>query len=123
MPQDLGKDWGVGILPVYDKDGNLIEDAQQAEVYRSECIYSIGNMTLLTKSLNSSIKNRSFKEKIEGHGKVPGIENLSSLFITTTDIIIPFKAGDNVWDERKIIAREQKLFQEILSIWALTKSN
>jgi hypothetical protein len=76
-------------------------------------------MTLLSKRLNSSIKNTSFDEKIIGNGKTLGIEKLSSLHITVQDIIKPYYEGKKVWDERSIINRENKIFEEVIQIWAL----
>lgn len=119
MPQDFGSNWSVGTLPVYGIDNTQILDAKVAEEYRLECIYSLGNMTLLTKQLNASIKNSSFNKKINGNGRYPGVKDLSTLFITRNDIIDPFLAGDTIWDERKIRNREENLYQEILEIWPL----
>lgn len=117
MPQTLGTHWSLGSLPVYDENGEKIENIQSAEEERMQKIYSIGNMTLLTRSLNSSLKNKSFKSKINGDQKNDGIRKLSTLFITLTDIIHPFDLGENVWDERGISKRTLNLYNEIINIW------
>jgi hypothetical protein len=117
MPQSLSQAWSIGALPVYNVNGEKIEDIKEAESTRYEKIYNLGNMTLLTRSLNSSIKNKRFDLKINGDGRNDGIRKLSSLFITTEDIIKPFHEGNKVWDERNIDKRTKSLFNEIISIW------
>jgi uncharacterized protein with ParB-like and HNH nuclease domain len=117
MPQSLGQSWSIGTLPVYDENGEKIEDIQKAEEMRNSKIYALGNMTLLTRSLNSSIKNKRFEIKINGDSKNDGIRKLSSLFITTNDIIKPLDEGNKVWDERNINERTKLLYKEIVSIW------
>lgn len=119
MPQSLGQHWSIGTLPVYDVNGDKINDILKAEEMRNDRIYAIGNMTLLTRSLNSSIKNKRFDVKIDGDNKNDGIRKLSTLFITTDDIIKPFLEGHKTWDERNINQRTESLFQEIVSIWKI----
>ena len=74
-------------------------------------------MTLLTTSLNSSLRNFEFRRKVEGEGRKKGIKHYSSLSITSEDIVKPYDEGDIIWDEFKISARTKKLTQEVLSIW------
>lgn len=117
MPQNLGSHWSIGNLPVYDDNNQMITDIQIAELTRNEKIYSLGNMTLLTRSLNSSLKNKAFCVKLDGDSKNDGIRKLSTLFITLNDIIHPYDLGDTVWDERKINKRTEDIYKEIISIW------
>lgn len=117
MPQGWEKSKEWIIIPVLDKDGKQIDDAEEARKTRNNQVYSIGNMTLLTRNLNSSLKNNSFECKINGYGNKKGIKEYSKLSITSLDIVEPFDNGDRLWNEAKIIARTQKLANEVLKIW------
>ena len=121
MPQSWEEHWSINLLPVYDVEKDeIINDKLKAEKIRNDNIYSIGNMTLLNKALNSSLKNNEFSRKILGNpneNKSTGIKDLSDLFITKIDIVRVFTEGDKVWDERKIIKREKALSAEFFSIW------
>lgn len=74
-------------------------------------------MTLLTRNLNSSLRDESFEVKVEGRNRMRGMKHYGSLKITTDDILAPFDAGDRVWDEAKIEARTAALEAEFLTTW------
>lgn len=97
-------------LPQKDEDGNLISK-DQAIANRNKVKNQLGNMTLLTASLNRAIKNGSFKDKVNGNGKYPGYKDCSALSITTEII------EENDWNEKTIIERTKKLFDLIKKIW------
>ena len=84
---------------------------------RWDKVYWIGNMTLLTTSLNSSLRNFVFTKKMEGEGRKKGVKSYASLSITKDDIVTPFEQGDRIWDEVKIATRTNQLTTEILAIW------
>ena len=118
MPQAWRENWSN--VPVKDYDNNIITDVATADIRRSEFIYSLGNMTLVTSHFNTSLRNYSFKRKIEGENEKPGYEACSKLTITTNDIIndVYSKNKENpIWDEFQIYERERKLGKEIISIW------
>ena len=52
MPQKWEEYWTS--VPVVDDDGKLIEDVDQQKRIRYSKIYSLGNMTLLNRRLNTS---------------------------------------------------------------------
>ena len=74
-------------------------------------------MTLLTSSLNSSLRNYEFERKINGDGKKKGMKSYADLSITKDDIIKHFDEADKIWDEEKIAKRTKTLSEEILKIW------
>lgn len=115
MPQKWEEYWLNE--PVVDVDGCLINDAKEAKRYRNQMIYSIGNMTLLSGKLNTAIKNKSFREKIEGTSKRKGVRTYASLSITSQDIIADVFDKNKNWNEQKIYERQEKLFGEIEQIW------
>ncbi len=115
MPQKWEEHWPLPPNKVR-ADGTAMSTEESIKD-RYAKIYEIGNMTLLTTSLNSSLRNFEFKRKVEGEGKKKGIKHYSSLTVTSEDIVRPFDNGDTNWDEEKITTRTNKLTQEVLSIW------
>lgn len=115
MPQSWPEHWTT--IPVKTKtDGSLMSKAE-SEADRNQKIYWIGNMTLLTTYLNSSLRHYSYDVKMNGMPRRKGIKVYADLTITKNDLVIPFDAGDTTWDEHKIIARTETLLKEIDAIW------
>ena len=115
MPQKWEEFWNN--VTIKDDEGLEIKDKELAKKERISKIYSIGNMTLLNSSLNTSLRNYEFSRKIEGEGRKKGIRHYADLGITKFDILDQYDAGDNVWDEQKINKRTKDLFTDILTIW------
>jgi len=115
MPQKWEEHW-KDIPEKYKDDGSRM-DEQEARDDRNNKIYWIGNMTLLTSSLNSALRNYTFEKKMNGEGRKKGIKAYADLSITRDDIVEPFEKGDKSWDETKIKTRTDKLAGEIKQIW------
>lgn len=115
MPQKWQDNWSVSVQPVYDENNMLITDMKKAEEVRQSCIYMIGNMTLLTTSLNSSLKNYEFSRKVNGEGKKNGVAKYADLLITK-EVLDNYK-NDPIWDERKIRERTKDIYNEVIQIW------
>jgi uncharacterized protein DUF262/uncharacterized protein DUF1524 len=113
MPQKWSTYWP---LPSTKPDGSSLTE-EDARRERFEKIYWIGNMTLLTGSLNSSLRNVRFEYKITGDDKKKGMGVYGTLSVTRRDIIDPFDRGDKVWDEAKIEKRTVALGNELLAMW------
>ncbi len=120
MPQKWEDHWR-DMPDKRNADGTSM-NPEEAKKDRYEKIYWLGNMTLLTSSLNSALKNYSFGKKMNGEGRKKGIKAYASLSITKDDIVHGFEAGDTDWGEDKIKARTVKLSGEFLEIWG-TKEN
>jgi hypothetical protein len=116
MPQKWEEYWSK--VAVIDELGNTIADDEKAKQYRIEQIYSIGNMTLLKSSLNSSISNYEFERKVEGEGRKRGIKDYAELGITKFDIIEPYNKGDHIWNEEKIRMRTKQITDDVMKIWS-----
>jgi hypothetical protein len=122
MPQKWNEFWSK-IPDKINEDGTpmSLEDSQKDRIDK---IYWIGNMSLLTSSLNISLRNYEFIKKMEGDGRKKGIKAYDDLSITRVDIVEPFDKGDKIWDESKISKRTAALTQEVLEIWKpITKPN
>lgn len=117
MPQKWEEYWSVE--PVIGDDGNEITIWETAKQYRYKIIYSIGNMTLLKSSLNTSLRNYEFKRKVDGEGRKRGIKHYAELGITKLDIIAPYDLGIQTWNEVKIRERTKQISDDILKIWSI----
>lgn len=117
MPQKWQEYWHN--VPIKDEFGEVITDSLKAIEVRERYIYSIGNMTLLSQALNTSLRNREFRIKIEGDNKIDGIKKFSRLSITIDDLIAEYEKSDEgkIWDEKRIRERTEKLAKEVLEIW------
>ena len=115
LPQKWEEYWSD--VPVVDSSANIIDDSGLAKSERYSMIYSIGNMTLLNSSLNTSLRNYEFSRKIEGEGGKKGIRHYADLGITRFDILDVYDSGDQVWNETKISKRTANLANSILTIW------
>jgi hypothetical protein len=79
-------------------------------VTRNRLLHTIGNLTILTKSLNSSVSNGPWE------GKRKALLD-HSLLVMNREI-----TRENTWTEDKIEARSRTLFKIAKSIWPLTAS-
>ena len=112
MPQKWQTAWyGVDS---YDEEGKIV-DRNNVEMFiqeRNRAVRSLGNMTLLTSKLNTSISNSDFETKINGKttGNNPGgIKKYASSLETTNAIVEAYENGV-IWDERQIYKYETKYY-------------
>lgn len=121
MPQKWEEYWSVSTLPVYREDGTEVTDSEEAKKIRASKVYEIGNMTLLTSSLNKTLRNYAFSDKVNGKtiaGKFQdGMKKYGSISITTEVIVLPG------WNEGSISSRTKALTKEFLEIWPNVKEN
>jgi hypothetical protein len=115
MPQKWEQYW-KDLPEKHDAAGGIM-GPDDAKKDRYEKVYWLGNMTLLTSSLNSSLRNFAFQKKMAGDGRKKGVKAYASLSITRDDIVEPFDRGDTIWDETKIAKRTDALSKEVLGIW------
>jgi hypothetical protein len=73
-------------------------------------IYRLGNQTLLTKSLNRSVKNKEFKVKKEEYEKKTG--HLTEL---TKDLLESL-----TWNQAEVVKRSEKLAKDAVALWTWT---
>lgn len=114
MPQKWNQYWGN--VKFVDDLGKEITDAAKGKANRDRKVYMLGNMTLLRSRLNSAIQNYPLQLKIKGDGRKKGIKDYVELTITRKDIVDNYSNGQ-VWNEKTILDRTNKLIDEILSCW------
>lgn len=122
MPQDNSK-WSSVKAYDYDEFGNYIEiiDESSKSLLRNYKVYSLGNMTLLTGSLNSSIGNENIEIKINGDGKIDGIRSYVGTLKIAQEIVDMFD-NDPIWNEKVINARTKDLFDCLNRYYEFTNS-
>ncbi len=86
----------------------IAEDKPESIDYRNKLLHSIGNLTLVTGSFNSSLSNESFIKK------QPEITSNSLLRLNT---FFQNYNNDKTWDESEILIRAESLFPYALKLW------
>lgn len=114
MPKKWETHWSS--VPIVDGDDVLDMQLEESKQHRKQAIESIGNKTLLTCNLNSSIRNAAYDKKISGDGyKKPGYKSHTMLLLTKE--IVSLYETDSNWDENSIVSRANALFDEFLILW------
>ncbi len=102
MPKGWKKeDWPLSI------HGGIETSRRELVESRNRKIDFIGNLTLITRRLNSSTGNRSWSEK------KPELDEHSSLILNKRLL----EAAPQVWDERAIETRSRELARIVLVVW------
>lgn len=114
MPKKWERNWSNVDI---NNNGTVLDPTTtEGKQFRDTMIQSLGNKTLLTSSLNSSVKNAAFAKKIIGDGEQkPGYKAHTTLFVTRE--IVDAADKDPVWDEQHIAMRLEKLYAEFLILW------
>lgn len=101
MPQSWRDNW-----PVPEEQGEMnILGSIDTEIARSMCINKMGNLTLLTHSLNASVSNGPYNVKL------PAVRAHSSLALNRE------LGAYQTWDEEAVAARGLALFEVARSVW------
>lgn len=116
LPQKWEENWSD--LPYVNAKGEKIDEIQ-GRINRQKMVYSIGNMTLLTGKLNTSIQNNKFKVKMEGSPKRKGVKAYAELSITSIDIVEKIYKAHKEWNEYQCLLRQIALTKEVLDIWGI----
>ena len=115
MPQKWAKNWPLpsGEIAPYETvyqaalDNKVIDDKLKSEIeMRQQCVNLLGNLTLVTESLNPSLSNAEWSIKREKLSK--------SLLVLNREIIEKI-----TWDELSINDRSENLGTLVNDIWSL----
>ena len=96
MPKKWRNNWGVADDPDY-RDAKLL---------------TLGNLTIITTALNSSIRDAEWSIKLEGKGNKRGLKAYSSGLEIMNTVLDSF-----VWDEDSISERAYWLAEKSIQIW------
>lgn len=116
MPQKWEDYWNFSVCPVVSvATKEVIADKEKSQEVRNAAIYELGNMTLLSSNLNSSLRNYEFERKVTGEKRKKGIRDYASLDITR-DVVKVYESGKK-WNEVEIRERTKSLTAEFFEIW------
>jgi hypothetical protein len=89
----------------------MTEDDKNGKYHRIEnrnkMLHTIGNLTILTTSLNPSVSNSSFDIKKQEIG------------LQSTVILNTYFLDKVIWDEEEVKKRSQYLYDQIKNIWSV----
>jgi uncharacterized protein with ParB-like and HNH nuclease domain len=115
LPQKWFEFWPLNEQNITEEDFNISMHAVMTEEdkngkyhkieNRNKILHTIGNLTILTTSLNPSVSNSSFEVKKQE------LANQSTVLLNTYFNDIP------LWNEEEIIKRSNFLFKILKSIW------
>ena len=100
LPQEWDRHWPLPVVPAESSEAR-IERTER----RNQLLHSIGNLTLLTKSLNPSVSNGPYRQKraeVLNHSAI----NLNRMFEDVEH-----------WNEDDIIRRGKALFEVARRLW------
>lgn len=101
MPKNWSKNWGT--LPTQDDT-----------IKRNRKLLTLGNLTIITQSLNSSIRDSDWQTKKEGKGDKKGLEDYASGLETMNKYLTL-----SIWDENAINTRAKDLYEIAEKVWAI----
>jgi Protein of unknown function DUF262/Protein of unknown function (DUF1524) len=81
---------------------------EKIEEARERLLHTLGNLTLLTQPLNSSISNGSFSKKRA---------EITEHSVLRLNRFLSGESAPSMWDENSIVQRGQKLYEHIRAIW------
>ena len=87
-------------------------DSQQEKEQRNAALMTIGNLTIIPSSLNSSIRDSNWEIKKNGTINRPGLIQYASGLETFSQYLT-----DDFWDENKINLRANFLYEKAKMIW------
>ena len=89
-------------------------DAEQGRLERDRLLLTLGNLTIITSSLNTSIRDANWKDKKKGKKDKEGLNKYASGIETFSEFL-----EKSEWNENVIIERAKFLFQEATTVWKL----
>jgi len=87
-------------------------ETEEERLIRNRNLLTLGNLTIITSSLNTSIRDSDWKTKKEGKNDKKGLKQYSSGIETFSQFLVKSK-----WDENSIEERAEFLYQKAKLVW------
>lgn len=100
MPKKWRNNW--------DGPANGTDEARARDI----AILTLGNLAIITRTLNASVRDSAWKVKVEGKGGKPGLKECASGLSTMFDVL---HRGE--WDEAGIAERSKMLSDTAVKVW------
>ena len=88
--------------------------SKESEINRDRKLLTLGNLTIITQSLNSSIRDSKWEDKLKGKNKKGGLIEYSGGLKTISQFLEYSK-----WDEKAIEERALFLYEKAKQIWKI----
>ena len=88
--------------------------SKESEINRDRKLLTLGNLTIITQSLNSSIRDSKWEDKLKGKNKKGGLIEYSGGLKTISQFLKYSK-----WDEKAIEERALFLYEKAKQIWKI----
>lgn len=88
--------------------------SKESEINRDRKLLTLGNLTIITQSLNSSIRDSKWEDKLKGKNKKGGLIEYSGGLKTISQFL---KYSE--WDEKAIEERALFLYEKAKQIWKI----
>jgi len=79
---------------------------------RNKKLLTLGNLAIITQSLNASIRDASWQDKVNGKGKHHGLKHFSGGIETLSPHL-----NEPVWNEEMISSRANGLYEQAILVW------
>lgn len=89
-------------------------DDQEATDYRNGKLLTLGNLAIITQSLNANINDSNWQTKLNGRGSHKGLRTYSAGIETLASYLDSLE-----WNEAAIEKRASDLFDKAIEVWAL----
>lgn len=109
MPKKWEKNWP---LPEH----STIEERRDLDDNRRLLINTLGNMGIISQTLNTSLSNAAWINKLNGNKKNEGLKKCAAGIEIMEDVI-----ATDTWDEQAIQDRSEKLYHYIIELWSVSK--
>lgn len=87
---------------------NGTDDARARDI----ALQTLGNLAIITRALNSAVRDSSWQTKLEGKGGKPGLRDCAAGLSTMFDTL-----HLDEWDESTISKRSRKLGEAAINVW------
>ena len=88
--------------------------SKESEINRDRKLLTLGNLTIITQSLNSSIRDSKWEDKLKGKNKKGGLTEYSAGLKTISQFL-----EYPEWDEKTIEERALFLYEKAKQIWKI----
>lgn len=109
MPKKWNRNWHFSPEFTADEIKELTEK-------RNSLINTLGNMGIISQTLNTSISNASWTNKLNGAKRSEGLKKCAAGIEIMADVLSTEK-----WDEQTIQDRTERLYQKIIKLWPVGK--
>ena len=89
-------------------------DSEEKRIARNRKLLTLGNLTIITQSLNASIRDANWQAKRQGRGSHYGLSAYSGDIETVQHFL-----EKEEWDEAAIEERAQWLYEKACEVWQI----